>query len=127
MHKSGIFGILEYSEPFHNCVRAHSQNPVIFTKVAKQCVTVEIQNPDIFKTRNICRPVSKIEKKECFAKIVKSYIYFSKPLYLRPLARFSITPSRNKYTLTCRVTRHNVLYETYSEYLFKANQSVYIA
>ena len=29
MQKSGIFGILEYSEPFHYCAAMHIRNPVI--------------------------------------------------------------------------------------------------
>ena len=31
--KPDIAGILEYSEPFHNCILTHIQNPVIFTKI----------------------------------------------------------------------------------------------
>ena len=31
--KPGIIGILEYSEPFHNCILTHIQNPVVFTKI----------------------------------------------------------------------------------------------
>ena len=42
-----MIGILEYSEPFHNCITAHIQNPVIFTKMAIPRVTLEIQNPAI--------------------------------------------------------------------------------
>ena len=79
-------GILEFSEPFHNCISTHIQNPVIFTKIGKPCAilviqnpgiltTLNIQNPDIFKTPEIFRPLSKMF---CFAKIVKSYNYFSK-------------------------------------------------
>ena len=34
-HKHGILGILEYSEPFHNCIPTNIQNPVIFTKIYK--------------------------------------------------------------------------------------------
>ena len=33
MQKPGILRILEYSEPFHNCILMHIQNPVIFTKI----------------------------------------------------------------------------------------------
>ena len=47
MQKPGTFGILEYSEPFHNCILTHIQNPVIFTKIGKPCVTPEIQKPGI--------------------------------------------------------------------------------
>ena len=60
MQRAGIFEILEYSEPFHNCILLYIQNPVTFTKIGKPCVTMEIQNssiltnlvPDIFKTIN---------------------------------------------------------------------------
>ena len=31
--KPGILEILEYSEPFYNCVPPHIQNPVILTKI----------------------------------------------------------------------------------------------
>ena len=50
-----------------------------------------------------------------FAKVVKSYNYISKALYLRSLTEFWIWPSLKKYSLTWRVTLHYVLYETYSE------------
>ena len=33
MQKRGILGILEYSEPFHNCTPRHIQNPVTFRKI----------------------------------------------------------------------------------------------
>ena len=35
---------MEYLEPFHNIILAHIQNPVIFMKIGKPCVTLEIQN-----------------------------------------------------------------------------------
>ena len=38
---------LEYSKPFHNSIPTHIQNIVIFTAIAKTCVTVEIENPGI--------------------------------------------------------------------------------
>ena len=41
--KPGILGILEYSEPFHNCILMLIRNPV------KQEFAY-IQNSDIFKT-----------------------------------------------------------------------------
>ena len=47
MQKPGIFWILEYSEPFHNCIHTSIPNPVIFTKLDKSYVTLEIQNPSI--------------------------------------------------------------------------------
>ena len=31
--KTDILGILEYSEPFHNCIPTHIQNPLILTKI----------------------------------------------------------------------------------------------
>ena len=42
-----LFGILEYSEAFHNCILMHIQNSDKFTKISKPCVTLEIQNPGI--------------------------------------------------------------------------------
>ena len=33
--KPGIFGILKYPEPFHNCIPAHIENPDISTKIYK--------------------------------------------------------------------------------------------
>ena len=33
MQKPGLLKILEYSEPLHNCIPRHIQNPVIFTKI----------------------------------------------------------------------------------------------
>ena len=47
MQKPEIFGILEYSEPFHNCILKHIQNPVKFMRIGKPCVTLEVQTPDI--------------------------------------------------------------------------------
>ena len=40
MQKPDIFEILEYSEPFHNCIPTHIQNLVIFTKIGKPCVNL---------------------------------------------------------------------------------------
>ena len=40
---------LEYSEPFLYCVPTHIQNSVIFTKINKPWVTLEIQNPGTLK------------------------------------------------------------------------------
>ena len=45
MQKPGIFGILEYSEPFYDCILLHIHNTVIYTKIGKPCLTLEIQNP----------------------------------------------------------------------------------
>ena len=47
MEKPGIFGILEYSEPFHNSILTHIQNPIIFTKIGKPCVNLKVENPGI--------------------------------------------------------------------------------
>ena len=44
MQKPAIFRMLEYSQPFHICIPEHIQNPIIFTKIAKACVTLEIQH-----------------------------------------------------------------------------------
>ena len=80
MQKPGILGILEYSEPFHNCIPTHIQNPVIF------------------KTRHISRTISRF-KMAFFAKIVKNYNYFSRVLHLRYLTDLWISLSLNKYSL----------------------------
>ena len=40
----GIVGILEYSEPFHNCITTHIQNSVMFTKMYKYSELWHIQN-----------------------------------------------------------------------------------
>ena len=112
MQKPGIIGILEYSEHFHNCIPTHIQNPVIFTKIGKPCVILEIQNsdtlynpgnskpwhtdiPGIFRALKYLKPdtysgPSHRLKMKCFAKINKSYavIIFSKALYLRSLPGF---------------------------------------
>ena len=55
MQKSGMFGILEYSEPFHNCILIHIQN-----SKNKPYITLEIQNPGIFKTRHMFQTFSEI-------------------------------------------------------------------
>ena len=47
MEIRGIFGILEYSQPFHNCISTYVQHPVIFTKIGKTCVTLKIQNLEL--------------------------------------------------------------------------------
>ena len=56
MQKPGLVGILlEYSEPLHNSILTYIQNPVVFAKIEKPCVTLEIQNlgqtgnPGIFR------------------------------------------------------------------------------
>ena len=92
MQKSGMFGILEYSEPFHNCVLfvRHIQNPVIFLKIGKLCITQRIQNLTYSQTWSI-RTLANLTpytyavtsqkfKMQCFLKINKSYGYFSKAL-----------------------------------------------
>ena len=56
MQKPGMFIILEYSERFHNCIPMHVQNPVIFTKIGKLCVMLEIQNPDIITILEYSEP-----------------------------------------------------------------------
>ena len=54
--KSIKFGILEYLESFHNYVPTHIQNPVMFTKTGKPCVTVEIQSPGILSILEYSEP-----------------------------------------------------------------------
>ena len=104
MEKSGLFIILEYLLHFDNCIMVHVQNTVIFTKIGKPCITLEIlenpgiliileySEPDIFKTWNMFRNLSMIKEsvleRECFAKTVKGYNYFSKVVYLRSLTGF---------------------------------------
>ena len=39
-----MFGILEHSELFQNCILRHTQTCVKFTKIDINCVTLEIQN-----------------------------------------------------------------------------------
>ena len=51
MQKPGIFGNLEYSGPFHNCIPTPNQNPCIFTKIGRPCVILEIQNPGMLTSR----------------------------------------------------------------------------
>ena len=91
MQKPGIFGTLQYSEGFHNCISTHILKPVIFTKISKRCVTLEIHNPSIqttpefFRTLAYLKPDTYSEpfrmfKIERFAKIVKSCYYLFKTL-----------------------------------------------
>ena len=47
MQKLGIFVILEYYEPYHNCIPMHIKNPITFSKIGKPYVTLEVQNPGI--------------------------------------------------------------------------------
>ena len=58
MQKYGIFGILEYSELFHNCFPMYIQNPVIFTKIDKPSVILEIQNPGILTILEYSEPLN---------------------------------------------------------------------
>ena len=44
IQKPGIFGNLEYSEPFHNCIPSSVQNSAIFKKIGKPFATLEIEN-----------------------------------------------------------------------------------
>ena len=103
-----------YSEPHHICENRYTLcNP-------GNSEPWHIDNPGLFRTLTYLKPHTYVEpsqrcKIECFAKIVKSYNYFFKTLYLRSLRRFWILPFRNKYSSASGVTSHNVLYETYSE------------
>ena len=56
MQKPGIFGILEISEPFHNCILMHIQNPAIFMETGKPCVTLDIQNSGILVILEYSKP-----------------------------------------------------------------------
>ena len=56
MQKPSIFRILEYSEPFHNCMSMHIQDHVIFIKIGKPCITLEIQNSDILTIPEYSEP-----------------------------------------------------------------------
>ena len=56
MQKPDIFGIPEYSEPFHNCILMHIQGPAIFMKTCKPCVTLEIQNPGMLPILQYSKP-----------------------------------------------------------------------
>ena len=78
MQKPEIFGIMEHSEPFHNYIQTHIQNPAIQ------------ENLQIFRTLTYLKPDTYAEpsqrfKMEFFSKIVKNYNYFSKVLHLRSL------------------------------------------
>ena len=81
--KSGILGILEYSEPFHNCIPMPVQGPVILTK----------RILGIFRTLTYLKPSTYLEpsqrfKIEFLAKIVKNLNYFSIVFHLRSLSGF---------------------------------------
>ena len=104
MQKPGILRILQYSEPFHNCIQRHIQNPATFTKI--------YEDSELWHIRDIFR---KIWDEVFFGKIVKNYNLFCKVLHLRHLSRFWIRLSLSKYSLTCRVTSRYVLYHTYSD------------
>ena len=56
MQKPDILGILEHSEPFHNCIPTDIQNLVIFMKIGKSCVTLKIQNPSILTILEYSEP-----------------------------------------------------------------------
>ena len=76
------------------------------------------ENLRMFRTLTYIKPDTCSEpyqrfKTEFFAKIVKSYNYFSKNAISYILKGFGIRPSLNKYSLTCRATACYVSYETY--------------
>ena len=56
MLKPHIFGILEYSEPIHNCVPTHIQNFALFTNIGRPYVTLEIQDPVILTIVDYSEP-----------------------------------------------------------------------
>ena len=72
-----------------------------------------IHSPDIFKTQHTF--ITQGFNMKWFAKIVKSYNYFSRALYFASLTGFRIHPSLYKYSLTSRVTSSYALYKIYSE------------
>ena len=126
MRKTGLFEILEYSKPFHICIQTHVQKSVMFTKIGKSCVTLEIQNPSNIDNHGIFITLTHLKcdtysepsqrfKLDCFEKIVKSCNHFSTELYLRTLTRVSIRPFLNKYSLTSKADLRHALYETYLE------------
>ena len=65
MQKPGILGILEYSEPFHNCIPKHIQNPVISTKI------FEYSELTYLEPNTYLEPSQRF-KMEFFARIVKN-------------------------------------------------------
>ena len=119
IHPSGIFRtlcnacmhrILEYSDPFHNCTLMHH----IFRNLSYYRKFMNIQNSNIFKSWHIyIQYPLKDFKLSSLGKIVKSYNYFSKVLHLKFLTRLWTCLSLKKYSLTCRVTSHCVLYDAY--------------
>ena len=87
MQKPGILGILEYSEPFHNCIFTHIY-----------------ENVRIFGTLIHLKSKTSLELSQRFKmgifwkKIPKNYNYFSKALHFRSLNEFWIRLSLNKYS-----------------------------
>ena len=74
-------GILGYSEPFHNCIPTHIQNPV------NSVENTGIENPEIFRTLAYLKPDIYAEPSQRFKmEIVKSHNYFAKVLNLVPSA-----------------------------------------
>ena len=56
MMKPGKFGILEYLELIQNYSSTNIMSSVIFTKIGKPCVTLEIQNPAVMKILEYSEP-----------------------------------------------------------------------
>ena len=102
--RPGIFGIMEYSE--HSCIPMHIQNLVIFMKIYKYSELWHLKRATYSKPS---------QRRKFFAKIVQNYNYFSKALQFRSFSTFWIHLSLNKYLLTCRMTLHYILDDTYSE------------
>ena len=76
MQKLGILGILQYSELFHNCITTR-----IFRALSYLRKFTNVQNSDIFKTRQIQHSLKDIGLRwSFFAKIVKNYNYCCKVL-----------------------------------------------
>ena len=124
VQKPGTFAILEYSHLYHNCIRTHVQNPVIFTKICKPCVTLETKNPGILTILKYSEPWHVLNKTDiqnalndigwCVCVENRSDNCFSKALYLK-LIGFWIHQFLNKYSLSYRVTSGSWFDETYSE------------
>ena len=76
--KAGILGILEYSEPFHNCIPTHSE-PCHINDNLRILRTLTYLKPDTYSEH------SQRFKITFFANIVKNYFYFSNTLHLRSL------------------------------------------
>ena len=108
MQKADLLGILEYSEPFHNCIPTHIQNPVIFTKIYEYSEFWHVKT-DTYSE------LSQRFKMDFFPKIVKNYNYFSKAIHLK-----SCNQVLNKYWLINFVEWPHAMY-----YIMHVQKPVY--